>query len=150
MKLTLKQMRYFDALARALHFGRAAQAVNVSQPALSAQIAEMEQRLGCKLVERARGPVVLTEAGQRLLPGIRRVLDEVRALEEMVQQDQGVLTGTLRIGIIPTVAPYLLPRLIARLTALYDDTVGFAYPLLADGSVLFPFRRLFFTLIRPR
>ena len=123
MKLTLKQMRYFDALARALHFGRAAQTVNVSQPALSAQIAEMEQRLGCKLVERARGPVVLTEAGQRLLPGIRRVLDEVRALEEMVQQDQGVLTGTLRIGIIPTVAPYLLPTLVTRLAKDYPSLV---------------------------
>lgn len=121
MNLTLKQMRYFDALARALHFGRAAQAVNVSQPALSAQIAEMEQRLGRKLVERTRGPTVLTEAGQKLLPGIRRVLDEVQALEEMLQQEQGVLTGTLRIGIIPTVAPYLLPSLVSRLARDYPD-----------------------------
>lgn len=119
MKLTLKQMHYFDALARTLHFGRAARMVNVSQPALSAQIAEMEQRLGCRLVERTRGPTVLTEAGQKLLPGIRRILAEARALEEIVQQDRGVLSGTLRVGIIPTVAPYLLPSLVTRLADDY-------------------------------
>lgn len=121
MNLTLKQMRYFDALAHTLHFGRAAEAVNVSQPALSAQIAEMERRTGRRLVERTRGPTVLTEAGQRLLTGIRRVLDEMQALEETLQQEEGILAGTLRVGIIPTVAPYLLPSLVTRLAQDYPE-----------------------------
>ena len=119
MKITLKQMHYFDALARALHFGRAAASVNISQPALSAQIMDMEARLERKLVERRHGKVVLTEAGQRLLPPIRRILRDVQALEEMMRQDRGLLVGSLRIGMIPTVAPYLLPKLIPHLQAAY-------------------------------
>jgi len=119
MKLTLRQMHYFDALARALHFGRAAASVNISQPALSAQIMDMEARLERKLVERRHGKVVLTEAGQRLLPHIRRILRDVQALEEMMRQDRGLLVGSLRLGMIPTIAPYLLPKLIPHLQALY-------------------------------
>lgn len=119
MKITLKQMHYFDALARSLHFGRAAASVNISQPALSAQIMDMEARLERKLVERRHGKVVLTEAGQRLLPHIRRILRDVQALEEMMRQDRGLLVGSLRLGMIPTIAPYLLPRLIPHLQALY-------------------------------
>ena len=119
MKLTLKQMHYFDALARSLHFGRAAASVNISQPALSAQIMDMEARLERKLVERRHGKVVLTEAGQRLLPHIRRILRDVQALEEMMRQDRGLLVGSLRLGMIPTIAPYMLPKLIPHLQALY-------------------------------
>ncbi len=105
MKLTLKQMHYFDALARALHFGKAAAAVNITQPAMSAQIMDMEARLGRKLVERRHGRVVLTEAGQHILPHIRRILRDVQSLEEMLAQDRGLLVGSLRIGMIPTIAP---------------------------------------------
>jgi LysR family hydrogen peroxide-inducible transcriptional activator len=119
MKLTLKQMHYFDALARTLHFGKAAVSVNISQPALSAQIMDMEAKLERKLVERRHGKVVLTEAGQRLLPHIRRILRDAQALEEMMRQDRGLLVGSLRIGMIPTIAPYLLPRLIPHLQAQY-------------------------------
>ncbi|TCD13315.1 hydrogen peroxide-inducible genes activator [Oricola cellulosilytica] len=117
--ITLKQMHYFDALARALHFGKAASAVNISQPALSAQIMDMEGRLQRKLVERRRGKVVLTEAGQHLLPRIRSILGDVQGLEEMLLKDRGLLAGRLRIGMIPTIAPYLLPKLIPRLQAEY-------------------------------
>lgn len=117
--ITLRQLAYFDALARTLHFGRAAERVHVSQPALSAQIAELEARLGCRLVERTRGAIVLTESGQRLLPSFRRVLGEVRSIEEQVQQETGLLTGRLRIGMIPTLAPYLLPALAPQLARLF-------------------------------
>ena len=79
--LTLKQMRYFDALATTLHFGRAAEAAHVSQPALSAQISGMERHLGVKLVERGRGTTILTSHGERLVPRIRAILAEVNALE---------------------------------------------------------------------
>lgn len=113
--ITLKQLSYFDALARTLHFGRAAERAHVSQPALSAQIAELESRLGRRLVERTRGAIVLTESGQKLLPAFRRVLSEVRAIEEQVQQQAGLLTGRMRIGMIPTLAPYLLPALAPEL-----------------------------------
>lgn len=119
MKVTLRQMHYFDALARALHFGKAAASVNISQPALSAQIMDMEERLERRLVERRHGKVVLTEAGQRLLPHIRRILRDVQALEEMMRQDRGLLVGSLRVGMIPTIAPYLLPNLIPHLQSLY-------------------------------
>ncbi|MFZ2103512.1 MAG: LysR substrate-binding domain-containing protein [Oricola sp.] len=119
MKITLRQMHYFDALARMLHFGKAAASVNITQPALSAQIMDMEARLERKLVERRHGRIVLTEAGQRILPHIRRILRDVQALEEMMLQDRGLLVGSLRIGMIPTIAPYLLPRLIPHLQAFY-------------------------------
>lgn len=108
-------MHYFDALARTLHFGKAAAAVNISQPALSAQIMDMEAKLERKLVERRHGRILLTEAGQRLLPHIRRILRDVQTLEEMLLQDRGLLVGGLRVGMIPTIAPYLLPRLIPHL-----------------------------------
>ncbi|WP_422372809.1 LysR substrate-binding domain-containing protein [Hoeflea sp.] len=119
--ITLKQITYFDALSRTLHFGRAAERVNVSQPALSAQIAELEAQLGCLLVERRRGAIVLSENGQRLLPSFRRVLAEVRSIEEQVQQQSGVLTGRMRIGMIPTLAPYLLPALAPELSRRFPQ-----------------------------
>jgi LysR family hydrogen peroxide-inducible transcriptional activator len=119
MNITLRQMQYFDSLARKLHFGKAALSVNISQPALSAQIMDMEDRLKTKLVERRRGNIVLTAAGQRLLPHIRRILRDVQALEEMVLQDRGLLVGTLSIGMIPTIAPYVLPYLVPHLEEIY-------------------------------
>lgn len=109
--ITLRQITYFEALARTLHFGRAAELVHVSQPALSTQIAELESRLNRKLIERGRGAPMLTEAGERLLPAFRRILAEVQTIEEQVLQDTGVLASSLRVGMIPTVAPYLLPAL---------------------------------------
>lgn len=109
--ITLRQITYFEALARTLHFGRAAEQVHVSQPALSTQIAELETKLNRKLIERGRGALMLTEAGERLLPAFRRILAEVRTIEEQVLQDTGVLASSLRVGMIPTVAPYLLPAL---------------------------------------
>lgn len=117
--ITLRQIAYFDALANTLHFGRAAGQVHVSQPALSTQIAELEKRLHCRLVERGRNAVVLTAAGEQLLPSVRRILEEVRSIEEQVRQDAGVLCGSLRVGMIPTLAPYLLPVLAPELNRLY-------------------------------
>lgn len=115
--LTLKQMRYFDALATTLHFRRAAELAHVSQPALSAQIGELERHVGVQLVERGRGATVLSRAGERLLPRIRAILNSVDALEADCTQNGGALDGLMRIGIIPTVAPYLVPRLIPQLRA---------------------------------
>ncbi|PYE90458.1 hydrogen peroxide-inducible genes activator [Phyllobacterium leguminum] len=116
---TVRQMRYFEALATTLHFRKAAEMAHVSQPALSAQIAEMEQIIGAQLFERTRKSVVLSEMGQRLLPRIRSILGEIRALEEIAAQKRGVLQGRVRLGIIPTIAPYLVPVLIPMLRARY-------------------------------
>lgn len=116
---TVRQMLYFDALATELHFRKAAEAVHISQPALSAQIADMERIAGALLFERTSKSVILTELGQRLLVRIRSILNEIRALEEITGQKKGILQSRLRLGIIPTIAPYLLPELIKNIKADY-------------------------------
>lgn len=119
--ITIRQMRYFEALAVAGHFGKAAQIVNVSQPALSAQIAEMERLLDVKLVERNRTGAFLTSEGAELLPEIRDILERTDRLQERIKASQGPLRGRLRLGIIPTVAPYLVPSLIPEVRGLYPE-----------------------------
>ncbi|MEM1344615.1 MAG: LysR substrate-binding domain-containing protein [Pseudomonadota bacterium] len=117
--LTLKHLRYFEALARFGHFGRAAEACAISQPALSLQIKELEGLLGALLVERSARRVRLTALGEDFLARARRILREVDELEDLVRASQGPLSGRLRLGIIPTVAPYLLPALITALAKPY-------------------------------
>lgn len=112
---TIRQMRYFDALAATLHFGRAAELVHVSQPALSQQIKEMEEALGAKLVERSRGNTLLTRKGEEILAHVRTILSELDRLEHTARRSDGILGGLIRLGIIPTVAPYLVPRLVPHL-----------------------------------
>ena len=117
--LTLRQMRYFKALASARHFGKAAELVHVSQPALSAQIMEMENHLGVKLVERSRSGVFLTRKGEEVLARTRAILAEVDQLELSARTSSGTLEGRIRIGVIPTLAPYLVPRLVPHLRQVY-------------------------------
>lgn len=119
--LTLKQFRYFDALASCGHFGQAAAQCAVTQPALSMQIKEMEETLGAPLFERGAKLVRMTNFGEAFGQRIRAILDEVDQLENLAQTAQRRLVGRLRIGMIPTVAPYLLPRIIEALGARYDD-----------------------------
>jgi LysR family hydrogen peroxide-inducible transcriptional activator len=115
MKITLRQLAYFRALAQARNFGRAAELVNVSQPALSMQIRELEAALGVDLVERLPRDVRLTRAGRDVLARAERILLETAELESQARR-QG-LTGALTLGMIPTIAPYLLPGALARLRA---------------------------------
>lgn len=117
--LTLRQMRYFDALAATRHFGKAAELTHVSQPALSAQIMEMEEHLGVKLVERSRAGVFLTVKGEEVLAQVRSILADVGRLEESARTNAGTLEGRVRLGVIPTLAPYLVPRLIPYLRERY-------------------------------
>lgn len=116
LNLTLKQLRYFDALARHGHFGRAAEVCAISQPALSMQIREMEEALGAGLFERGARQVRLTAFGEAMWPRVRDILRSVEELGDMARAARGVLAGRLRIGVIPTIAPYLLPAIIGRLT----------------------------------
>lgn len=117
--LTLRQLRYFDALATHRHFGRAAEASAISQPALSMQVRELEAALGAPLLERGTRALRLTSFGEDFLARARAILRQTEELEDLARAARAELSGRLRIGVIPTVAPYLLPRLIARLTALY-------------------------------
>lgn len=113
--VTLKQLRYFDALARELHFGRAAEECAVTQPALSMQVQELEEQLGVALVERTRSGVKLTEKGAQIAKRAERVLSDVRDLIEFAQHSGKLMSGPLRVGVIPSVAPYLLPPLLPLL-----------------------------------
>ncbi|MGR3271066.1 hydrogen peroxide-inducible genes activator [Thalassococcus profundi] len=113
--LTLKQLRYTDALARHGHFGRAAEACAISQPALSVQIKELEESLGLALFERGPREVRLTAFGEEFLARARDILQGTDELLDLARASKDRLAGRLRIGIIPTIAPYLLPQLIGRL-----------------------------------
>jgi LysR family hydrogen peroxide-inducible transcriptional activator len=112
IRLTIRQLEYFEALAETLHFGRAAALAGVTQPALSSQIAEMERRMGCRLFERDARVVRLTEDANILRPRIERLLAEVRELEAFASRDRQALQGRFRLGVIPTIAPYFLPAVL--------------------------------------
>ena len=114
-QITLKQLRYFEAVARHGHFGRAAETCAISQPALSMQIKELEQALGAALFERGPREVRLTQFGEAFGPRVRAVLRGVDELSDLGRAAQERLVGQLRLGIIPTVAPYLLPSLVRQL-----------------------------------
>lgn len=111
-RLTIRHLRYFDALARHGHFGRAAEDCAISQPALSAQIKELEQIMGASLVERGARQAHLTALGAEFVARARPILRALQELESLGRVARGPLSGHLRLGIIPTVAPYLLPGLI--------------------------------------
>lgn len=120
INLTLKQLRYFDALARHGHFGRAADACAISQPALSMQIKDLEETLGTALFERGARRVRLTNLGEALALRVRDILRSVDELEDLARASRDKLVGRLRIGVIPTIAPYLLPTIIGRLTSSHE------------------------------
>lgn len=118
---TLKQLRYFEALAQHGHFGRAASASAISQPALSMQIKELEETLGVTLFERSARSVRLTSIGEAFAERVRPILLSVDELAELARAARGGALGRLRLGVIPTIAPYLLPRLIGTLTREFAD-----------------------------
>jgi LysR family hydrogen peroxide-inducible transcriptional activator len=118
---TVQQLRYAVAVADSRHFGRAAQACFVSQPALSAQVRELETRLGVQLFERTSRGVLITPAGDDILDRARRILREVDDLCEAAVGAGGGLAGQLRLGVIPTVAPYVLPAAIRLIADAHPD-----------------------------
>src|SRR5437588_111420 len=121
MNVTLRQLRYFDALARHGHFGRAAEACSISQPALSMQIKEMEAALGGVLLERNARQVALTKFGEELAQRVRDILRSVDELGDFARASRDLLAGRLRIGMIPTIAPYLLPEVIGNLKRMHPE-----------------------------
>lgn len=141
--VSLKQLRYFEALARQKHFGKAAEQCSVTQPALSVQIKELETELGLRLVERNARRVRLTRNGEQMLTRTRDILRAVDELSDFARAASDRLVGRLRIGVIPTIAPYLLPRVIGVLNHVYGELdiqiretlTPQILPLLADGKL---------------
>jgi LysR family hydrogen peroxide-inducible transcriptional activator len=119
--ITLRQLRYLSALAKHGHFGRAAEACAVTQPALSMQIRDLERSLGVKVVERRPGEVMLTDVGREVARRGEDVLAASRDLVDFARHRGGLLTGRLTLGVIPSLAPYLLPRILPVLQKQFPD-----------------------------
>lgn len=120
LHLTLRQLQYVVAVADSLSFRKAAELCFVSQPALSAQIGQVEQTLGLRLFERDRRRVIITGPGREIIERARLILRETNDLEICARRSVDPLAGTLRIGVIPTISPYLLPHLTTALRKSYQ------------------------------
>ena len=118
---TIKQLRYFVALCEEGHFGRAAARSFVSQSAFSTAIQELETALGCQLVDRTRRQVTITAIGQEVATQARLVIRDVESLVEIAGERREPLSGPLRLGVIPTIAPFLLPPLLPKLRRRFPD-----------------------------
>ncbi|MBS1144193.1 MAG: transcriptional regulator, LysR family [Proteobacteria bacterium] len=141
--MTLTEMRYIVALARERHFGKAADACHVSQPTLSVALKKVEGQLGSPLFERGASDVRITPLGERIVAQAMRVLEEAVKLEEIAESTGDPLVGQLRVGIIYTIAPYLLPQLIPALNReapkmslfLKEDFTANLIPALKAGEL---------------
>jgi len=116
--MTLTDLRYLVALAHERHFGRAAEKCHVSQPTLSVAVKKVEEELGIQLFERSASEVKITETGRRIVAQAERVLMEAGQIQEIAAAGKDPLAGPLRVGVIYTIGPYLLPRLIPRVHQL--------------------------------
>jgi len=121
--ITLRQLRYLQALARHRHFGRAAEACAVTQPALSMQIRELEKELGVELVDRRPGDAALTEIGVLVAKRGDEVLAAARDLVDFARHCGRLLKGQLKLGVIPTIGPYVLPKLLPLLHIRHPDLI---------------------------
>jgi len=141
--MTLTEMRYLVALARERHFGRTAEVCHVSQPTLSVAIKKVEKQLGATLFERTASGVRVTALGERIVGQARRVLEEAVKLEEIAGAAGDPMSGQLRVGIIYTIAPYLLPQLIPAMSRvapamplfLREDFTANLIPALKSGEL---------------
>ena len=115
--MNLRDLKYLVAVADLRHFGRAAEACFVSQPTLSTQIRKLEDFLGVTLIERNNRQVLLTATGEKIVARARIVLREADQLVRLAKQASDPLGGEFRLGVIPTAAPYLLPRMLPALRA---------------------------------
>jgi len=140
---TIKQLRYFVALESYEHFGKAAEACFVSQSAFSVAIRELESLLGVQLVDRTRKKVTITELGREIATQARLCLRDAEALVELARHEQEPLAGRLSLGVIPTIAPFLLPRFMPALQERYpklrlylrEDTTAQLLESLLEGEL---------------
>ena len=135
---TVKQLQYFLALTETEHFGQAAEACFVSQSALSSAIAELEETLGAQLVDRTNRQVTITSIGQRIAVQARLCMQDIDSLVEMARGVREPLAGELRLGIIPTIAPFVLPKVLPKLRRRHPKLQLF----LTEGQTDTIYRRL--------
>lgn len=122
LNFSLTQLEYVMAVHNNGHFAKAAQACFVTQPTLSMQIQKLEQDLNVVIFDRSKKPILTTDAGKKVIEQIRKILFEAKTMESLVQQEHsGLSKGELKLAVIPTVAPYLLPRLLPSLEKLFPD-----------------------------
>ena len=141
--MTLTELKYVVALAQERHFGRAAQKCFVTQPTLSLALAKLEDELGVRLFERNKNEVLVTPMGAGIVEQARRVLDEVGKITALAKGAQDQLSGALRLGVIPTIGPYLLPELVPLLRKsapgmplmIEENFTGSLVPMLRDGEI---------------
>ena len=141
--MTLTELKYVVALAQERHFGRAAQKCFVTQPTLSLALAKLENELDVKLFERNKNEVLVTPRGQAIVEQARRVLDEAGKIQHLARGAKGQLAGVLRLGVIPTIGPYLLPDLVPILKrrapemplAIEENLTGNLAPMLREGEL---------------
>src|ERR1700733_9029565 len=119
--MTFVQLEYIVAIDTYRHFAIAAGHCFVTQPTLSMQVQRLEKELGLKIFDRSKQPVIPTEAGRAIIDQARKILSEKAVIGEILQEKKGTLTGELRIGIIPTLAPYLLPLFVQDFTGKYPQ-----------------------------
>jgi LysR family hydrogen peroxide-inducible transcriptional activator len=140
---TIKQLRYFVALEEHEHFGKAAEACFVSQSAFSVAIKELESLLGVRLVDRTNRKVTVSELGREVATQARLCLRDVESLVEITRGNREALSGPLRLGVIPTIAPFLLPELLPKLRKAYpqlqlllrEETTQLIYDKLMNGQL---------------
>lgn len=118
---TLKHLRYFITVAKYKHFGHAADACFVTQPTLSSAIKEFEEILGVRLLERTKRSVLVTPIGHTVLERARTIINEADNLVELVQTRRTPLCGELRMGVIPTIGPFLLPKIMTQIRKKFPD-----------------------------
>jgi LysR family hydrogen peroxide-inducible transcriptional activator len=133
--MTFVQLEYIVAVDTYRHFATAAGHCFVTQPTLSMQVQKLEQELGLKIFDRSKQPVIPTEAGRAVIDQARKILAEKQQIGEIIQAKKGVLTGELRIGVIPTLAPYLLPLFVQGFTAKYPQIKLVVNELTTDSVV---------------
>lgn len=141
--MTLTELRYVVALAQERHFGRAAQKCFVTQPTLSLALAKLEAELGVRLFERNKNEVLVTPMGAEIVEQARKVLDEVGKISSLAKGSQDQLSGALRLGVIPTIGPYLLPELVPILRKsapnmplmIEENFTASLVPMLRDGDI---------------
>uniref|UniRef100_A0AB33J7V7 Hydrogen peroxide-inducible genes activator n=1 Tax=Prevotella sp. GTC17259 TaxID=3236795 RepID=A0AB33J7V7_9BACT len=119
--MTLQQLEYVIAVYRHKHFAKAADACNVTQPTLSSMVQKLEEELGLKIFERRKQPIVPTTQGMPVIEHAWHVLVQARRLKETVEEERNSLLGTFNIGILPTIAPYLIPRFFPQLMSEHPD-----------------------------
>ncbi len=119
--MTLQQLEYVVAVYRFKHFVKAAEYCDVTQPTLSSMIQKLEEELGVKIFDRKKNPIGVTAVGKEIIDQAREVLMSVRRLKERVEEDRQSLLGTFNIGVLPTIAPYLIPRFFPQLMISHPD-----------------------------